>query len=194
MVKGLLQLPQHSSSSRHLEEFVDDHQYDPSGHRIPIEGPRVSVHLDLPIRFEDQIRTVVFVKHQDICPLGLVRYRTDLDRNQRPAGRSDGRCQAEIPGRKKGGWAAIREEDRILLEAFVSTYSHQMLRQPCRFSLCRRASRRVGQALRQTERGACLGRYRARVVSKGRGETAERGIRTVAFMYLQPRQRSQAGR
>ena len=33
-----------------------------------IEGPRVSVHLDLPIRFEDQIRTVVFVKHQDIQP------------------------------------------------------------------------------------------------------------------------------
>ena len=33
-----------------------------------IEGPRVSVHLDLPIRFQDQIRTVVFVKHQDIQP------------------------------------------------------------------------------------------------------------------------------
>jgi hypothetical protein len=33
-----------------------------------IEGPRVSVHLDLPIRFQDQIRTVVVVKHQDIQP------------------------------------------------------------------------------------------------------------------------------
>ena len=33
-----------------------------------IEGPRISVHVDLPIKFEDRIHTVIFVKHQDIKP------------------------------------------------------------------------------------------------------------------------------
>lgn len=30
------------------------------------EGPRVSVHLDLPIKFEDKVYTILFVKHKDI--------------------------------------------------------------------------------------------------------------------------------
>lgn len=31
-----------------------------------IEGPRISVHVDLPIKHKDQIHTVIFVKHRDI--------------------------------------------------------------------------------------------------------------------------------
>lgn len=31
-----------------------------------IEGPRISVHVDLPIKHRDQIHTVIFVKHRDI--------------------------------------------------------------------------------------------------------------------------------
>ena len=31
-----------------------------------IEGPRVSVHLELPIRFKDKIHNVVFVKPNDL--------------------------------------------------------------------------------------------------------------------------------
>ena len=31
-----------------------------------IEGPRVSVHLDLPIKYNDTVYTVIFVKHKDI--------------------------------------------------------------------------------------------------------------------------------
>jgi hypothetical protein len=33
-----------------------------------IEGPRISVHLDLPIKFQDQVHTIIFVKHKDIKP------------------------------------------------------------------------------------------------------------------------------
>ncbi len=33
-----------------------------------IEGPRISVHLDLPIRYQDRVHTVIFVKHKDIKP------------------------------------------------------------------------------------------------------------------------------
>lgn len=32
------------------------------------EGPRVSVHLDLPIKFNDKVHTVIIVKHKDIKP------------------------------------------------------------------------------------------------------------------------------
>jgi hypothetical protein len=32
----------------------------------PVEGPRISIHLDLPIRYEDQTKTVIIVKHRDI--------------------------------------------------------------------------------------------------------------------------------
>lgn len=31
-----------------------------------IEGPRVSVHLDLPIKYKDKVYTILFVKHKDI--------------------------------------------------------------------------------------------------------------------------------
>ena len=34
-----------------------------------IEGPRISIHLDLPIKYKDQVRTVIFVKHKDIKKL-----------------------------------------------------------------------------------------------------------------------------
>lgn len=30
------------------------------------EGPRISVHLDLPIKYKDQIHNVIFVKHKDV--------------------------------------------------------------------------------------------------------------------------------
>ena len=32
------------------------------------EGPRISVHLDLPIKYKDQVRTVIFVQHRDVKP------------------------------------------------------------------------------------------------------------------------------
>lgn len=30
------------------------------------QGPRISVHLDLPIKYKDKIYTILFVKHKDI--------------------------------------------------------------------------------------------------------------------------------
>jgi len=33
------------------------------------EGPRISIHLDLPIKFKDKIYNVIVVKHRDIKPL-----------------------------------------------------------------------------------------------------------------------------
>ncbi len=30
------------------------------------EGPRISIHLDLPVKVKDKIYTVIFVKHKDI--------------------------------------------------------------------------------------------------------------------------------
>lgn len=33
------------------------------------EGPRISIHLDLPIKYQDTIRTVIVVKHKDIKKL-----------------------------------------------------------------------------------------------------------------------------
>jgi len=32
----------------------------------PTEGPRISIHLDLPIRYKDNIHRVIIVKHKDI--------------------------------------------------------------------------------------------------------------------------------
>lgn len=32
------------------------------------QGPRISIHLDLPIKFKDKVQTVIFVKHRDIKP------------------------------------------------------------------------------------------------------------------------------
>ena len=31
-----------------------------------VEGPRVSVHLDLPIKYKDKVHNILFVKHKDI--------------------------------------------------------------------------------------------------------------------------------
>ena len=31
-----------------------------------VEGARISIHLDLPIRYEDQTKTVIIVKHKDV--------------------------------------------------------------------------------------------------------------------------------
>ena len=31
-----------------------------------IEGPRISVHLDLPLKYKDKGYTIIFVKHKDI--------------------------------------------------------------------------------------------------------------------------------
>ena len=33
-----------------------------------IEGPRISIHLDLPIKYKDKVHTVIIVKHKDIKP------------------------------------------------------------------------------------------------------------------------------
>lgn len=30
------------------------------------EGPRISVHLDLPIKYQNKVYTVIFVKHKDV--------------------------------------------------------------------------------------------------------------------------------
>jgi len=35
-----------------------------------IEGPRISVHLDLPIKYKDKIYTIIFIKHKDISKNG----------------------------------------------------------------------------------------------------------------------------
>ncbi len=34
-----------------------------------IEGPRISIFLDLPIKFKGTVHTIVIVKHKDIKPL-----------------------------------------------------------------------------------------------------------------------------
>jgi len=34
-----------------------------------IEGPRISIHLDLPIKIDGEIRNVIIVKHKDIKKL-----------------------------------------------------------------------------------------------------------------------------
>ena len=32
----------------------------------PVEGPRISIHLDLPIKYEGAVKNVVIVKHRDV--------------------------------------------------------------------------------------------------------------------------------
>ena len=34
-----------------------------------IEGPRISIHLDLPIKFKDVVHNIIIVKHKDIKKL-----------------------------------------------------------------------------------------------------------------------------
>jgi hypothetical protein len=37
-----------------------------------IEGPRISIHLDLPIKIDNEIKTVIIVKHKNIKRLKLM--------------------------------------------------------------------------------------------------------------------------
>ena len=32
----------------------------------PAEGPRISIHLDLPIRYDGAVKNVIIVKHKDV--------------------------------------------------------------------------------------------------------------------------------
>jgi hypothetical protein len=32
----------------------------------PVEGPRISIHLDLPIKYDGTVKTMIIVKHKDI--------------------------------------------------------------------------------------------------------------------------------
>ncbi len=36
-----------------------------------LEGPRITIHLDLPIKFQNKIHNIVIVKHKDIKPLTI---------------------------------------------------------------------------------------------------------------------------
>lgn len=33
-----------------------------------LEGPRISIHLDLPIKYNGRVHTVIFVTHKDVKP------------------------------------------------------------------------------------------------------------------------------
>jgi hypothetical protein len=35
------------------------------------EGPRITIHLDFPIKFQNKINNIVVVKHKDIKPLTI---------------------------------------------------------------------------------------------------------------------------
>ena len=37
-----------------------------------IEGPRISIHLDLPIKFKDVVHNIIIVKHRDIKKLVIL--------------------------------------------------------------------------------------------------------------------------
>ena len=37
-----------------------------------IEGPRISIHLDLPIKFNDKLYNIIIVKHRDIKKLSII--------------------------------------------------------------------------------------------------------------------------
>jgi hypothetical protein len=34
-----------------------------------IEGPRITIHLDLPIKYKDKVHNIIIVKHKDIKKL-----------------------------------------------------------------------------------------------------------------------------
>jgi hypothetical protein len=34
-----------------------------------LEGPRISIHLDLPIKYKDKVHNIIIVKHRDIKKL-----------------------------------------------------------------------------------------------------------------------------
>ena len=35
----------------------------------PVQGPRISVHLDLPIKYDGVVKTMLIVKHKDVRPM-----------------------------------------------------------------------------------------------------------------------------
>jgi hypothetical protein len=39
-----------------------------------VEGPRISIHLDLPIKFQDVIYNVIIVKHKDVRKLPELKW------------------------------------------------------------------------------------------------------------------------
>ena len=48
-----------------------------------IEGPRISIHLDLPMKVDKEYRSVVIVKHKDIKRLILMDEETTTKRTKR---------------------------------------------------------------------------------------------------------------
>jgi len=48
-----------------------------------IEGPRISIHLDLPMKVDKEYRSVVIVKHKDIKRLILMDEETTTKRTRK---------------------------------------------------------------------------------------------------------------
>jgi hypothetical protein len=48
-----------------------------------IEGPRISIHLDLPMKVDKEYRSVVIVKHKDIKRLILMDEETTTKRTKK---------------------------------------------------------------------------------------------------------------
>lgn len=48
-----------------------------------IEGPRISIHLDLPMKVDKEYRSVVIVKHKDIKRLTLIDEETTTKRTRK---------------------------------------------------------------------------------------------------------------
>ena len=46
-----------------------------------IEGPRISIQLDLPIKFEDKVRNIIIVKHKDVKLLTSFNIEETNDKN-----------------------------------------------------------------------------------------------------------------
>jgi len=46
-----------------------------------IEGPRISVHLDLPIKYDGKVYTLIIVKHKDIKRLPLIEIEETNDKS-----------------------------------------------------------------------------------------------------------------
>ena len=51
------------------------------------EGPRISIHLDLPIVVDGQIKNVIFVKHKDIRRLPEWKDESSATKKQTKAGK-----------------------------------------------------------------------------------------------------------
>jgi hypothetical protein len=61
-----------------------------------IEGPRISIHLDLPMQHNGQVHGVIIVKHKDIRPLKEL----ELD-DASNSGRKSKKSQAPAKGSKR---------------------------------------------------------------------------------------------